>query len=284
MITQNTAEWQQFRKNKIGASDAPIIMGVSPWCTPFQLWQRKLGLIDEQKQNKSMTRGHDLEEKARHKFYIDTGILVNSTLVINRDLPWMIASLDGMDSIGRNIVEIKCPGKEDHEMAKSGKIPDKYIPQIQHQLKCCDLNEGYYYSFDGKEGVVIKTYLDREYVNTLVEKEMEFYSCLINLNPPELSERDYINHIDNLDWKVHADNYKNHMVKANKYLDLANEAKNKLIEISCDHNSKGHGISVQKIYRKGNIDYQQIPEISNIDLEKYRKKSSFHWKININNC
>lgn len=44
-LLQNTQEWEKFRLQKIGASDAPIIMGVSPWKTPFQLWLEKTGQI-----------------------------------------------------------------------------------------------------------------------------------------------------------------------------------------------------------------------------------------------
>jgi predicted phage-related endonuclease len=43
-MQQQTPEWLEFRKNKIGASDAPIIMETSPWKTPYQLWLEKLSL------------------------------------------------------------------------------------------------------------------------------------------------------------------------------------------------------------------------------------------------
>ena len=40
---QGTSEWLENRKNHIGASDAPVVMGVSPWDTPYKLWENKLG-------------------------------------------------------------------------------------------------------------------------------------------------------------------------------------------------------------------------------------------------
>ena len=40
-VEQGSKEWLALRNNKIGASDAPIIMGESSWTTPFQLWQIK---------------------------------------------------------------------------------------------------------------------------------------------------------------------------------------------------------------------------------------------------
>ncbi len=45
-LIQHSNEWLELRKNKIGASDAPIIMKVSPWKTPYRLWEEKLGLTE----------------------------------------------------------------------------------------------------------------------------------------------------------------------------------------------------------------------------------------------
>ena len=42
-MEQKSEEWLDWRKKGIGSSDAPIIMGVSPWKTPFELWEEKTG-------------------------------------------------------------------------------------------------------------------------------------------------------------------------------------------------------------------------------------------------
>ena len=34
----------ETRRNFIGGSDAPAIMGVSPWDTPYTCWEKKVGL------------------------------------------------------------------------------------------------------------------------------------------------------------------------------------------------------------------------------------------------
>ena len=39
-LQQNTPEWLEFRRLRIGASDAPVIMEVSPYTTPYTLWER----------------------------------------------------------------------------------------------------------------------------------------------------------------------------------------------------------------------------------------------------
>ena len=64
---QNTPEWLEFRKNKIGASDIPIIMGLSPYSTPLQLWKRKLGFLEEMQMNDCMRFGNENESIIRHK-------------------------------------------------------------------------------------------------------------------------------------------------------------------------------------------------------------------------
>ena len=58
----------------------------------------------------------------------------------------MRASLDGI-SMDQEILEIKCPYKpnrldSDHQKTKEGKIPEKYWPQLQHQLEVFGASKG----------------------------------------------------------------------------------------------------------------------------------------------
>ena len=64
-LEQNTEEGFEFRKTKIGSSDAPIIMGESPWKTPQQLWEEKMGLKESSYENAAIQRGKQLEAQAR---------------------------------------------------------------------------------------------------------------------------------------------------------------------------------------------------------------------------
>ena len=117
-LIQQSNEWLELRKNKIGASDAPVIMHVSPWKTPYQLWEEKLGL-KESFSSSAMKRGLEMEESARKAFEKETGLVVFPQVLFHKEHEWMMASLDGIDIEGKNIVEIKCPGKVDHEIALS---------------------------------------------------------------------------------------------------------------------------------------------------------------------
>ena len=38
-LHQNTAEWHRWRQQRLGASDAPVIMGEAAFKTPRTLWE-----------------------------------------------------------------------------------------------------------------------------------------------------------------------------------------------------------------------------------------------------
>ena len=39
-LEQGTYEWLEWRMGGLGASDAPVVMGVSPYSTSRTLWER----------------------------------------------------------------------------------------------------------------------------------------------------------------------------------------------------------------------------------------------------
>jgi putative phage-type endonuclease len=184
--TQNTPFWLEWRRSKIGASDAPIIMQISPWTTPLQLWEQKLGLVEQKAMNFAMKRGHDLEDQARREFEKMTGLIVFPEVVQHPKIDYMVASFDGIDLFGKNIVEIKCPGKKDYQCALDGKIPEKYYPQLQHQIEVSGLEKSYYFSFNGLEGKVLEIYRDDKYIEELLRKESEFWDCVQNFREPRI--------------------------------------------------------------------------------------------------
>ena len=179
-MQQGSKEWLESRKNYLGASDAPVVMGVSPYRTRLQLWREKLGLGDEQKVNQSMRRGKDLEPVAMKAYEKESGNIMSvdgaDTIVYHPTYKFMRASLDGL-SIDKSIaVELKCPGEEDHEIAKSGKIPEHYYPQVQQELECLNHNALHYFSYY----VARNEFGDVKYVDTALVEVKETKSILIN--------------------------------------------------------------------------------------------------------
>lgn len=182
--TQNTDEWRAWRKDKIGASDAAAVMGLSPWTTPLQLWEEKLGFRPDKDLSYAMARGVELEEDARRYYENVTGNFVYPHVMIHPHADWCIASLDGITLDKKIICEIKCPGKKTIDMAKGGEIPDHYRCQMQHQMMVCELFVCDYFCYDGENGYLIKLEADEKFISELYQKEIEFMENLKNKTPP----------------------------------------------------------------------------------------------------
>jgi putative phage-type endonuclease len=178
-VDQGTADWLELRKLHVTASDALIVMGMSPWRTRDQLLQEKLGLIPPQEVNSAMLRGQLLEPKARACAEEMLGTLFMPEVYSSIEYPFMLASLDGVCIDNKIILEVKCTNKKNHELAKNGKIPEYYMPQVQHQIAVCQVNCCNYFSFDGDSGVVVVVDRDDVFIERMIAMEWEFYQEMI---------------------------------------------------------------------------------------------------------
>ena len=272
-------EWHDWRRQGIGGSDAPFLMGVSPWKTPNQLWQEKVFGISEQFDNSSMKRGRDMEEQARQEFEKIVGTLVAPSNVEHPSRNWMRASLDGIDMTGKIVVEIKCPNKEDHSIALSKKVPEKYWPQVQHQIEVSGVDGMYYFSFDGQKGAVVEVKRDQAYIDDMIEKESKFWDMVLKKTPPELTDRDYLCMEGNKDWMK----WSTELVDIKKQKKALEEKEDELAaylkSLTQGRSAKGYGVCMQKQLCQGSVDYSKIPQLWGIDLTPYRKKSFEKWVV-----
>lgn len=185
-------EWLEARRSKITATDAPIIMGVSPYCSPFELYHKKVENL-EQLVTPAMRRGVDLEPIARDIFEETMGIFVMPRFQLHKDPEsFMAASFDGINDDGI-VLEIKCPSKKEHELALTHIVTEKYRPQLMHQMCVAGVEEMYFmsYSPDHKTPFVIfKFYQDPIALEKLIEEEKKFYDLLKNRTPPTPDKRD----------------------------------------------------------------------------------------------
>ncbi len=268
-------EWLLNRRKGLGASDIPAILGVSPWTTRYQLFLEKTSTEPpEDNGNWATARGNTLEPIARARYELESGLEFPATLAVHKDVPYFMASLDGYNAEHNLILEIKCPGAADHLLAVEGNVPDKYFPQLQHQLMVTGAKECHYVSYDGAESlalVVVKP--DYEYIAAMVEKEHAFWKLVQDGTPPELCDAD-VKVVDHLG--LHD--------LANKYIELDAESKaidiemKKLRElILADDEITSHPrcligrLNVTRSYRAGTIDYSKI---EGVDFEAYRKKGT----------
>jgi putative phage-type endonuclease len=248
-------------------------MGISPYVTPYQLWCRKLGFMPDAEMTGAMQRGHALQPFALAAFEKEMGLFMTPVVLESRTTPWMSASLDGLDLDGKIAVEIKCPNRETHQIALNGKVPDKYIYQLQHQMMVLNVDLMYYFSFDGLKGVTLEVTRDDSLCEALFLHEERFWSSIQNFDPPELNDRDYIQKTD-ANWAALANRWQQIRTDLKKLEQEEEDCRNALIHMANQQNAEGCGIRVQTVPRKGLVDYTKVPELIGVDLNAYRKPSS----------
>jgi putative phage-type endonuclease len=282
-MEQRTESWEEWRSKGLGSSDAPIIMGASPWLTPYQLWEQKTKRAQSKVSNWAMERGNQLEPKARAHYQLLREIDMPATLREHALYPHLRASLDGYAAQnGGRILEIKCPGKEDHAKAVAGQIPEKYIWQLVHQLAVADAAVADYFSFDGSRGVIVPFHRDLKLEQTLIEKMLPFWELVKTDTPPEYSERDF-KVLRGKKEKELFTKFKNLKLEADAKAEALEQVRKEIIEQIQDPRVICADVQLMRGERKGAVDYAKIPELKQVDLEKYRKKPSVVVTLKIKN-
>lgn len=93
------AEWLDWRRGGVGASDVPAIAGLSPYASPMSVYLEKLGLLVTP-ESPLMRFGKDLEQVIARMFTRETGLYVlgAQTTCTHPDEPWARCTVDGFTS------------------------------------------------------------------------------------------------------------------------------------------------------------------------------------------
>jgi putative phage-type endonuclease len=132
-VKQNSEDWDAWRLKGLGASEAPIVMGISKYQTPKQLFNVKMGL-EVYKPNEFITGlGHRFEPRALAYINLMEEADYEPTLCTHSQEEWIRCSLDGLYE--GTPLEIKYVGAEKLEMAKHQVVQDiTHWIQMQHQM------------------------------------------------------------------------------------------------------------------------------------------------------
>lgn len=277
-IEQGSADWLALRKNYIGSSDASCIMGVSKWDTEYSLWCKKLDLVPEKQENSAMRRGKDLEPIARDLISKQIGVKFMPGVFVK---DFQIASLDGICQNNEFMVEIKCPGKDDHDCALKLNVPAHYYPQLQHQLMVMDLKEMFYMSYTSESSVHFIVNRDDAYCEKLLYKELQFWKYLETLENPPLVDRDYESKDGHI-WNTTTNelsSIRKELIRYHLLKEREEELKKILILESGGKNCIGNGFKLSRSYRKGPVEYSKIPEMKDVNTNNFRKPKIEIWRL-----
>ena len=284
---QGSPEWLAWRDEGIGASELPIILGISPYCTPYKLWQRKMKFEEDQISTKAMEKGNELEPYVRETINMTQKFSFEPVCCVHQDLDWALASLDGIDTEKKCILEVKYNNAAKHKDVKRGLIPAIHKPQVQWQLYVTGYEKGIYASTDGEEIITKEFKRDDDYITeTLIPAATEFYRSLKEYDPPEdetfveITDQEYLEIVP--EWKEVNSLKKLYTLKEK-------QVRERLIAFTDDGNCRGGGIRLTRICRSTmdwNAFYDKLiedhPELRDeYNIEDFKKAQIGYWKIDV---
>ncbi len=184
-LTQGSTAWHEWRLKGIGASEAPMVTGISTYKSAHRLWQEKLGIVvdDPEKMKFVFEKGHKIEAQARAYFELMNDKDCPPICLEMDEYPFIRASLDGYNAQENFALEIKYVGKD----AMLDEIPAHHFAQLQHQMMVCGANDILYIrSNDGvkfKQDVVKR---DEAYIQALLQLEVKFWKMVTDKKEPPL--------------------------------------------------------------------------------------------------
>jgi putative phage-type endonuclease len=273
-IQQNTPEWLKTRHKFITASDAATLFDENEYQSPHQLFEIKLlGITPPTIGKEELFQiGHRVERMARGYIEDKYGMEFPPAVIINDAYPSMLASLDGFNFKNKIIFESKYMGAAKFERVKKGDLPLNHSYQIQTQLALSEADRCIYYAeIAGGEHHIMDVFPNRALQKEISERADLFMAQIRAGEQPSpgkgdileiadhrfLMLKDLQNQIENL--KITFDDLKDQVMS----------------EYGQYSKVKAPGGMLIKTMSKGRVQYDSIPELKDVDTDKYRGKPSF---------
>lgn len=146
-LKQGTAEWLEWRRNGVTATEAAAIMEMSEWATPLSTYKSKKQPVDSAAPKTAVQEwGSRIEDLLRQKFAENhPEFKVEPGNCFERD--WQRASLDGTatpESGERYILECKTGRSADKWNSGRYGVPDGYYAQVQWQMLVTGMRKTYF--------------------------------------------------------------------------------------------------------------------------------------------
>ena len=197
-VLSSREAWLEYRDKGIGASDAPAILGISPWKSALQLYTEKIGLAAHDKaETDYLLWGLRLEPVMRKAYEEETGRVTvgNGGYVIYRHPlhPWMFCTPDAFvvdREKGKGVLELKNAAWFKRSDWQDG-APLMYQVQVQHQLAVTGLPWGAIAVLIGGNAFFqYDIQRDDQFIESLIEYEAEFWhrTCRGEAPDPDASK------------------------------------------------------------------------------------------------
>lgn len=188
------------RKDFVGGSDVPIILGLSPYKTQFQLAQEKVGIKDSSFKGDEYTEfGNVLEPQIRDYINTVNEVRFKEATEVNKDR-WIRSNVDGFEKEHKMILEIKTHGKNPTMKAYQAQM-QLYMWQfdVEHGwLALYERPEDFNIEFDSDRLKIIVINRDEEQIKNILDAIETFWiRCEFLQDNPDATELDFYNYGQN---------------------------------------------------------------------------------------
>jgi putative phage-type endonuclease len=305
-LKQRTPAWEAWRTQGITASEAPVILGRSPYKSHWRLWAERTGVVapEDLSTKPCVQRGIALEDQVRRGFEDRHGTLLLPLCAESSAHPVLRCSLDGLNDDGEP-VELKVPTERTYRrLRQEGEQATAYQlawVQLQFQLVVTEAPRGWLV-FDpcvsGSPPLEFAIARDEPFLtHTLVPACLAFWGCITTGTSPnqEVTEEPYIP-VDGAltEWTQAAQTYRA-LLDDRGQLD----ARLKTIKERLEHTeavfvrlmgehllAEAEGVRVTRYRQNGTIDYPALlveiaPDLDDATLERYRRAATQRTKVSL---
>lgn len=130
-------EWQAIRRLSIGGSEAAVIVGCSPYKTPYGLYMDKCWAMPDKEETQAVfDRGHFWEPRVIQAFCDATGakVIPETRMFRSKQYPECTANVDAFVRYPGNriyVFEAKTTVAANYDAWDNGRIPPAYVPQMR---------------------------------------------------------------------------------------------------------------------------------------------------------
>ena len=300
-LTQRTPEWHQWRAKGVTASEAPIILGRSPYKTPRQLWAERTGAAtpEDISRKPCVQRGIKMEDQVRQGFEDRHSTILLPFCAESTQHSVLRASLDGLSDDGEP-VELKVPTEKTYRaIVAQGDQATAYQlawVQLQHQLYVTGAAQGWLV-FDPclPDQPSLEFYINRDdqFIDTeLVPACLQFWESIKTGTAPATDPERDVYVPDDAQWHEAAQVYRALMQDRHRLEQQLKPIKDQLaqaeatfVELMGNHLlAEAAGVRVTRYQQQGSVDYASLLVELDVDpavLEQHRRKASDRVKVTL---
>jgi putative phage-type endonuclease len=301
-LTQRSDAWLQWRSCGIAASEAAVILGESPYKTPWRLWAEKTGLVApvDLSGNPNVQRGIRLEPVARSAYERKHQTLLLPLCAEADHNPLLRASFDGINDNGEP-VELKCPTeavfKEVDAQHRNSAAYQLYWPQVMHQINVAGSKRGFLVFFYDDQLIEFEIRRDAAFIKYLEQQELAFWNRVVHLlEPVKDPDRDIFKPTPGQRalWTDLATRYKRTRsvvqtleAQLQRHKQDVVACQTELVRLMGDFaHAEYAGLKVTRFLNRGAIDYNQliqdhVPALDEQTKDLYRKPSQERIRISV---